>query len=353
MDAPIELKYWLEDPTSEKAIAEAKRVVDILKRAGAFAVRDPRVTEEDNNKFLDLLESYFEQPEEVKLKDARPDIHYQLGVTPNGVELPKCASDPSCQDMINKMPEEHRAHPPTQADNKWRFFHRVGPRPTETKFGELNAPAVIPAAFPNWAAVMDNWGSKLLSAGFTIAEMIAVGFGLPKNTLTDMMNCGPHLLAPTASDLNKHGKLDTVLAGFHNDLNFITIHGKSRYPGLDIWLRDGTKVPVVVPDGCLLMQAGQQIEYLTGGEVLAGWHEVVVNQRTLDVIERSRAAGKSLWRISSTLFSHINSDATLRVLVGSEEEKKAKLAKYPAILAGDQVNAELEAIKLNVSAANK
>jgi len=26
MDAPIELKYWLEDPTSEKAIAEAKRV---------------------------------------------------------------------------------------------------------------------------------------------------------------------------------------------------------------------------------------------------------------------------------------------------------------------------------------
>lgn len=40
---------------------------------------------------------------EVKLKDARPDIHYQLGVTPNGVELPKCASDPSCQDMINKV----------------------------------------------------------------------------------------------------------------------------------------------------------------------------------------------------------------------------------------------------------
>lgn len=37
-----------------------------MKRAGAFAVRDPRVTEEDNNKFLDLLESYFEQPEGIK-----------------------------------------------------------------------------------------------------------------------------------------------------------------------------------------------------------------------------------------------------------------------------------------------
>jgi len=43
----------------------------------------------------------------------------------------------------------------------------------------------------------------------------------------------------------------------------------------------------------------------------------------------------------------------LRVLTGTEEEKKTKAAKYPPILAGDQVIAELEAIKLNVSAANK
>jgi hypothetical protein len=38
-------------------------------------------------------------------------------------------------------------------------------------------------------------------------------------------------------------------------LNFLTIHGKSRFPGLFIWLRDGSRVPVVVPDGCLLLQA--------------------------------------------------------------------------------------------------
>jgi hypothetical protein len=31
---------------------------------------------------------------------------------------------------------------------------------------------------------------------------------------------------------------------------------------------------VTVPDGCLLVQAGKQIEHLTGGHVMAGFHEV-------------------------------------------------------------------------------
>ena len=50
-----------------------------------------------------------------------------------------------------------------------------------------------------------------------------------------------------------------MFAGYHYDLNVMTIHGKSRFPGLFIWLRDGTRVPVKVPDGCLLLQAGKQV----------------------------------------------------------------------------------------------
>jgi hypothetical protein len=34
--------------------------------------------------------------------------------------------------------------------------------------------------------------------------------------------------------------LGEVLAGFHYDLNFLTIHGKSRFPALNIFLRDGS-----------------------------------------------------------------------------------------------------------------
>ena len=83
---------------------------------------------------------------------------------------------------------------------------------------------------------------------------------------------------------------------------------KSRYPGLYVWSRTGTKMTVSVPDGCLLVQAGKQIEYLTGGYVLAGFHEVVVNAETVKTIKRKREKRESLWRVSSTLFSHICSD---------------------------------------------
>lgn len=70
---------------------------------------------------------------------------------------------------------------------------------------------------------------------------------------------GPHLLAPTGSDLQKYGQEGTVFAGYHYDLNFLTIHGRSRFPGLNIWLRNGQKVEVKVPIGCLLIQTGKQV----------------------------------------------------------------------------------------------
>jgi len=73
---------------------------------------------------------------------------------------------------------------------------------------------------------------------------------------------GPHLLAPTGSDLRRYGQEGTVFAGYHYDLNFLTIHGRSRFPGLNIWLRNGEKVEVKVPIGCLLIQTGKQVRVM-------------------------------------------------------------------------------------------
>ena len=132
----------------------------------------------------------------------------------------------------------------------------------------------MPAAFPEWAAVLDAWGGKMLAAVETAAEMLARGLGLEPDALTRRMRRGPHLLAPTGSDLGGATARGAVLAGWHYDLNLLTIHGRSQYPGLFAWLRGGHRVPVLIPDGCLLIQAGKQMEYLTGGAVPAGFHEV-------------------------------------------------------------------------------
>jgi len=64
-------------------------VAEELRNVGVLIIRDPRVSEKDNNTFLDLMEDYFAQPYDVKIKDARPDIGYQLGVTPGVLAAPR------------------------------------------------------------------------------------------------------------------------------------------------------------------------------------------------------------------------------------------------------------------------
>lgn len=44
-----------------------------------------------------------------------------------------------------------------------------------------------------------------------------------------------------------------------------------------------------------------QIEWLTGGDCIAGMHEVVVTNRTNDAIRVAQEQKRSLWRVSSTV----------------------------------------------------
>lgn len=285
------------------------------------------------------MERYFESTDFVQ--DARPELHYQVGVTP---ELKERARNHCAR--AEQLAQENTPVTlcPPEADKKSRFFWRVGDRPKETKFSELNAEPVIPASFPEWESVMNMWGGKMMAAITDLVEIAAIGLGLEKDALVKRINHGPHLLAPTGSNFNVFNTLNTVLAGYHYDLNLLTIHGKSRFPGLFIWLRDGTRTAVKIPDGCLLVQAGKQMEYLTGGYVQAGFHEVIVSEATLEAIATRKAAGKSLWRVSSTLFSHTASDHTLEPL--GPFATPESVAKYPPILAGNQVLEELSHIEL-------
>eukprot|EP01034_Spumella_vulgaris_P037387 gene37387-46126_t len=275
------------------------------------------------------MEQYFEGSDGVR--DARPEYHYQVGVTGEKIEKPRN----HCARMGTMGPDDKPLSPcPPEKDPKWRFFWRTGPAPPTTEFPSHNMDPVIPPEFPQWSTVMDMWGGKMTDACFTLAEMAAIGFGMTADSFTSRMIYGSHLLAPTGSDFNKYHALGTVLAGFHYDLNFLTIHGKSRFPGLNAWTREGKKVSVAVPDGCLIVQAGKQIEYLTGGHVLAGFHEVIVTEDTVKVIDRKRANGESLWRVSSTCFSQIASDQLLYPLKPFDSAEAN--AQFPPIKTGHQ-----------------
>jgi len=256
--------------------------------------------------------------------------------------------------MYKKWPNENKplSECPPIYDSKWRFFWYIGERHPDYDKDMLIFPNVIPKDFPDWQKIMNTWGKTLLIANETAAQMAAIGFGLEEMVFVEKMKYGGHLLAPTGSDLSKFKK-GTIFAGFHYDLNFLTIHGKSNYAGLYVWLRNGKKVKVKVPDGCLLLQAGAQFEYLTGGECLSGYHEVIYSEEVEKIVELKKEQNKliekednkhKLWRVSSTLFSQIRQNVILEPL--GKYRTNESLNKYPPILTRDQVAEELKSISL-------
>lgn len=56
-------------------------IADCLRDTGCLVIRDPRVLAEDNMAFLDMMERYFCQSTAAKMKDSRPDLHFQVSTT--------------------------------------------------------------------------------------------------------------------------------------------------------------------------------------------------------------------------------------------------------------------------------
>jgi len=137
---------------------------------GALVLHDSRVSEQDNISFLDLMEDYFNQPERDLEKDTRPELSYQVGVTLENTERPKCAADEPCLKIIESLEPSERpldisAHSP---DPKCRFFWKMGDKPPyETQFPALNAPNVVPSTDllkDRWEHTMNQWGNAMKTA---------------------------------------------------------------------------------------------------------------------------------------------------------------------------------------------
>lgn len=353
----IEVQTYLEKLPGWEL--ECEKVAHCLHNYGILIFRDPRAKEQENEDYIDLMERYFKGASDKyyhgeKLSDIKPEFFYQTGATPEKIERAR-----NHYEKVKDLPLEDQplSHFPPSVDMKWRYMWKIGERPAEAND---NFPQVYPAeGFPDWETKMNGWGHRLLSAGELAAEMAAIGMGLEKDTFTKRMNGGAHILAPTGTDLVRHD-VGTTLAGFHYDIAFLTIHGKCRFPGLYVWLRNWKKVPVKIPKGCLLLQAGATFEHITGGYVLSGYHEVMYTE---DIKKAKEAAiaeqaetGKEriLWRVSSTLFSHFRYDTDLSPikelshLIPSEQA-----AKYKQMTAFEKLMEELRATSMTPDVNSK
>jgi isopenicillin N synthase-like dioxygenase len=76
----VDLSSYLTD--QGKASVDCRIVVDLLNKFGFLYVKDPRVNDTHNDRFIDMMEKYYSQRDEIKAKDIRKEVSYQVGLTP-------------------------------------------------------------------------------------------------------------------------------------------------------------------------------------------------------------------------------------------------------------------------------
>ena len=126
-----------------------------------------------------MIESYFEEVSEKyyrgeELADARPELSYQTGVTPESKEKAR-----NHEQIVNMLQGANKPLTPYPIENdaKWRFFWPIGERPESL---QNEVPKVIPEGFSDWETKMDSWGNHMINACSTAAEMAAIGMGLDR-----------------------------------------------------------------------------------------------------------------------------------------------------------------------------
>jgi len=95
-------------------------------------------------------------------------------------------------------------------------------------------------------------------------------------------------------------------------------------------------------------------EQITGGYVHAGYHEVMYTEATKAVVdkkleENKNGANNIMWRISSTLFSHLRYDVDISPLAEIEalhDKERVAAGKYPKMTSFEKLMEELTAINL-------
>lgn len=344
----VETRVFLDCPVQQRRESTEVRgacevLAGVMEEVGLACIQPPSPSDDLEDRYLEMVVKYFGQDEEALACDERPDLQWQVGRTPPYAE--KARRYPELGVFLDAMDPEVR---PEMADGredrkdpKQRFFAPFGPKPPKTKFPLLNAPPVLPAAFPEWDDLTTRWGNHLLEVGIGIMEMLEVAYDIPNGDLASLLEYGPHLVAPTGVDLAKLEPGDVVAWG-HLDLNNGSLHGRSNLPGLVAWTRAGKAVTVPLKTGQLLFQAAMQLERVLNGRIRAGLHAVYAWPTLADQMAAARAAGKKLIRSTSTVFLHAGTDQML--VPHPRLVTQDTPARFAPILAGHQVARELDLI---------
>lgn len=228
-----------------------------------FALRDRLF-----DRFVELTDRSPDAKEALNAKD----IWFQRGWTPANTERAVVAGG--------------------QPDFKECYF--AAPVPTDPgcriEYPEIYADNVWPEGVEGFEQDYVQLGRQLHEAGLSLLSGVALALDLPSRTFERKLEGGAHVFRLLRYlPVNEQQLADGVVWGEeHTDFNLLTLLPGGRFfdpdgqacerpdggSGLYLRTRGGHKVRGVAPEGCIVAQVGQQLEILTGGELLATPHVI-------------------------------------------------------------------------------
>jgi hypothetical protein len=122
----VDVKSFLTE--SGNYTQDCKAVAESLHNYGCLIIKDPRVNVDQNNKFLDMMEKFF-QKRSLDLYAGRPvadifpEFNFQVGATPEFAERARDLHDITAA-YVNGNKAQTPSPPPHDA--KWRYFYNIG-----------------------------------------------------------------------------------------------------------------------------------------------------------------------------------------------------------------------------------
>jgi isopenicillin N synthase-like dioxygenase len=247
---------------------------------GLIHIKNHQIPSQDLNRFYALFDDFCSRPLEEKSKLSHGDIWFQRGWTPPDTERAVLAGgQPDFKECYFATAED--LDPLLQAEYPQIFADNVWPEDTkETGFDEVYL----------------SIGHQLHTIGLVLLEGIALALNLPKDCFTSFVKGGAHVTRALHYLPLNESQVDSDIrwGEEHTDFNLLTLLPGGRFyyddhsvyepkgiSGLYLRARgdeqhpQGRRVKGSAPKGCIIAQVGQQLEILTGGELLATPHEIL------------------------------------------------------------------------------
>jgi isopenicillin N synthase-like dioxygenase len=247
-----------------------------------------------------LTETLFALPETAKKAYHRAELAGARGYTPFGVEIAKDADKHDLKEFWHigrDLPAGHRFRD-HMADNVWP---REVPEFEET--------------FKQLYAAFDHAGNRLLSA---IARYLGLGADWFDSAVKDG-NSVMRLLHYPPIPLDAEG----IRAGAHGDINLITLLLGAEEAGLQLLTKTGKWLPVVPPEGALVINVGDMLERLTNNRLPSTIHRVI----------NPPPERRAFPRYSMPFFLHLASDFRIKTLPSCVDGAHPNL--YPEPITAD------------------